>query len=326
MRSTLIALVLIVGSGQAALAQNGAWADKLFKGSLSHDFGNVPRGAKLSHRFAMTNIYAVDLEIVDVRVSCGCASAVPAVKVLKSRQTSYIDVLMDARKFTGPKSISIFVAVGPQYTSTATLTVTANSRADVVFNPGQISFGVVSKGAAPKQSVDVEYAGVLDWKITEVVNSAGLDVSLSELYRRAGQVGYRVTVALKPDIAVGQLRQDLQLKTNDKVSPVLSVLVEANVQATLTVAPNIVAMDTLKVDEEKTQRVVVRGNKPFKILGIDGLGDGVTAQVPAATAAVHFLTIKYRPAKAGSLKKQLTIRTNLDNNTASVSVEANVTE
>jgi hypothetical protein len=328
MRHALLALALAATSAATAAAQTTAWADKLFKGNLSHDFGNVPRGAQLAHRFPLTNIYAVDLQIINVRTSCGCATATPAVRLLKSRQTSYIDVTMDARKFTGPKNISVYITVGPEYTSTATLRVSANSRADVVFNPGQISFGIVSRGDSPKQTIDIEYAGVLPWKITEVVKDAApLDVTFAELYRRSGQVGYRVTVALKDSAPAGPLRHELQLKTNDRASPLLTVLVEATVQAALSVAPAVVAMDTLKVGESKTQQVVVRGNKPFRIVAIDGQGDGVSAVLPSAAAAVHRVTIKCEPAKAGALSKQLTIKTDLDKDaTATVTVEATVTE
>jgi len=328
MKNTVLALLLIAGGAQAALAQTGAWADKLFKGHLSHDFGNVPRGSKLTHRFAMTNIYAVDLQIVEKRVSCGCASVSLGTTLLKSKQTSYIDVFMDARKFTGPKSIDIYITVGPEFTSTATLKISANSRADVVFNPGQIDFGITAKGATAKQTVEVEYAGVLDWKITEAVGAPNLSVTLAEMYRRTGQVGYKVTVALKPDAPAGKLKQELQLKTNDKASPVLAVLVEANIQSPLTVAPTVVALETMKVNEQKSQRVVVKGNtnKAFKILGVDGAGDGIIVAAPTTAATVHFLTIKCQPAKTGKLKKQLTIRTDLDNATATVTVEADVTD
>jgi hypothetical protein len=328
MRKAIVALVLVAVSSPAALAQTTAWADKIFKGITSHDFGSVPRGAQLSHRFYLTNIYAVELQIVNVRTSCGCVTVTPATKVLKSKETSYLDVSMDARKFTGAKSISIYITVGPEYTSTATLKVSANSRSDVVFNPGEVNFGVVGKGEPAKQNIDVEYAGVLPWQITEVVKTnAPLDVDLIELYRRPGQVGYRLVVTLKPSAPAGSFKHELQLKTNDRVSPVLPVLVEATVQANLTVAPNVVAMDEMKVNEVKTQRVVVRGNKPFRILAVEGLGDGVTATVPRGTAQVHFLTIKCQPAKAGSLSKRLRIKTDLEReSSATVTVEAAVTQ
>jgi hypothetical protein len=326
MRRAIITLLLLAASTRPARAENKAWADKLFPEGIRHDFGSVPRGAQLSHRFPMTNIYAAELRIVNIRASCGCATVVPATKVFKSKQTSYVDVFMDARKFTGPKTVSVYITVGPEYTSTATLKVSANSRADVVFNPGQVSFGQVPKGQTARQTIDVEYAGTLPWKVTEVVKSgAPLDIVLTELYRRPGQVGYRVTVTMNADAPAGPFHHQIQLRTNDKESPLLPVLVEGTVQAPLTVVPAVVAMGDLQTNEVKTQRVVVRGNKPFRIVAIDGLGDGITAPLPSKTATVHFLTIQCQPAKAGALRKRLTIRTNLDNNaSAAITVEAKV--
>ena len=54
-----------------------------------------------------------------------------------------------------------------------------------------------------------------------------VDVTYEELYRRPGQVGYRIRATLKPDAAPGHLKQELTLKTNDPTSPTVPVLVEA---------------------------------------------------------------------------------------------------
>ncbi len=328
MRTAIVTLMLVLGSVPTARAQNSAWADKLFKGVTEHDFGNVPRGAQLHHRFYLTNIYAVDLQLINVRTSCGCVTATPATKVVRTKQTTYIDVNMDARKFTGAKAISIYVTVGPEYVSTATLKVSANSRADVVFNPGQINFGVVAKGQKAQQVIDVEYAGVLAWQVTEVsAGTAPLDVALAELYRRPGQVGYRLTVTLKPEAPAGQLKYELHVKTNDKLSPVLPVLVEATVQAALSVSPTLVALDRVKVNEARTQKVIVRGNKPFRILAVAGQGDGVSAAFDRATTTMHIVTVTFRPAMPGSVSKPLQIKTDLDGQTsATVTVEATAAE
>jgi hypothetical protein len=331
MRNAIVALILVAGSGGPVLAQEPtAWADKLFQGAASHDFGNVPRGAQVSHRFYLTNIYAVDLQIVNIRKSCGCVTVTPAPDFarsgLKSKETSYLDVVMDARKFTGPKAITIYVTVGPEFSSTATLKVRANSRADVVFNPGQVNFGLVSRGQAPTKTIDIEYAGVLDWKIIEVIsNSAPFDVTYSSLYRRPGQVGYRVKVTLKRNAPAGQLKHELQLKTNDKVSPLLPVLVEATVQAALSVTPNVAALGRLKVNELKTMRVVVRGTRPFRITGVEGAGGGVTIGVPQRSAQVHYLTVKCKPTTAGAVRRSITILTDLGHeSSAQFTVEADV--
>jgi hypothetical protein len=296
----------------------------MFGGTTSHDFGSVPRGAQLFHRFTITNIYAVPLEIVSTRASCSCATVTPSVTVLQPRQKASIEVTMDARRFTGPKTVSVYITVGPEYTSTATLQISANSRADVVFNPGQVSLGVVPRGQRPEQTIDVEYAGTLDWRITDVVKSATdpVDAVLQELYRRPGQVGYRLRVTLKADAPAGSLKHEVLLKTNDPASPVVPVLVEANVQASLTIAPGKVAFGNVKLGETITRRIQIRGNKEFRIQSVAGLGDDITVDLPATPATVHVLTLKYQPRQAGELRRQLTIQTDLsDQASGTVAVE-----
>jgi hypothetical protein len=319
-----LALALVALALMAVPARSQSWADKMFGGTTSHDFGSVPRGAQLFHRFTMTNIYAVPLEIVSARTSCGCATVTPSVKVLQPREKATIDVTMDAHRFTGPKTISVYVTVGPEYTSTATLQVSANSRADVVFNPGQVSFGVVPRGQRPVQSIDVEYAGKLDWRVTEVVKNTSdpVDAALEELYRRPGEVGYRIRVTLKADAPAGSLKHEVLLKTNDPASPVVPILVEANVQASLTIAPSTVAFGTVRLGETVTRRIQIRGNKEFRIQSIAGLGDDITVELPATAASVQVITLKYQPRQAGELRRQLTIQTDLsDQASGTVAVE-----
>src|ERR1700758_2623121 len=135
-----IAALFLLGATPVQAQQAQEWADKLFaKGGTTYNFGNVPRGALLSHEFTLTNIYAVPLEIIGTRVSCGCVTVKPATMVIQPKESTTVDVTMDGRRFIGPKTVKIYISVGPQYTSTATLEVSANSRADIVFNPGQVN-------------------------------------------------------------------------------------------------------------------------------------------------------------------------------------------
>src|SRR5262249_12532103 len=168
MRTAILALALVAVVAAAEPAQE-AWATKMFKEGTAHDFGNVPRGTQLFHRFTVTNIYAVRMEITSVHVGCDCVRATAAKRVLEPRETTTIDVNMDAKRFTGSKTVTIRVTVGPEYTSTAELKVTANSRTDIVFNPSQVSFGSVTAGQTPDQTIEIEYAGKLEFKVSEVV-------------------------------------------------------------------------------------------------------------------------------------------------------------
>ncbi len=329
MRKAVSALALVVTMTALVSAQAPEWADKLFaKDGTRHNFGTVARGAVLSHRFTMTNIYAVPLEITGTRASCGCVTIAPSVQKLQPRETAYVDVTMDARRFTGEKSVSIYISVGPQFTSTATLQVSANSRADVVFNPGQVSFTGVAAGQAPTQTIDVEYAGTLDWKITGIAeHSAPLETKLEEKYRQPGQVikaGYQLAVKLKPNAPAGTQRWELLLQTNDPATPTVPMMVEATILAPLTVAPNPARLPPAKVGVESPPFTVsIRGNnnRPFRILAVEGQGDGLTAEVAADAKPTHLIKLKWTPMQPGDLRRELRIKTDIDGATVSVPVE-----
>jgi len=349
MRNAVLALGLVILSAGRVAAQ-AAWADKLFlaKGTTSQDFGTVANGAQLKHRFVIKNIYKVPMEISKITVSCGCvtwtvsdnlAKGVPAngpgpFNALQPNEEGYIDINMNARLFRGPKNVKINVTVGPQFISTATLEVSAVARQDVVFNPGTVDFGIVQAGQTPTQIIDVEYAGNLDWRISEVVKnaSAPFQVTVEELYRqqptrfRAGKVTYRFSVTLKANAAPGAFKQEMILKTNDPNSPTLTVAVDGTVQASLTVAPSIVQFGSLKVGDKMEKKVIVRGgSRPFRILGVDGLEGGLTVEVQNEAKTSHTLVIRYEPSAAVDLRKLLLIRTDLDRESVTITVEGNVT-
>jgi hypothetical protein len=89
------------------------------------------------------------------------------------------------------------------------------------------------------------------------------------------------------------------------------VLAEATVQAPLTVKPALLKLDDAKPGVAVSRRVNVFGSKPFKIVAIDGLGDGIQAEIPQKAATVHTLTFTCVPPAAGELKRQLQIRSDL---------------
>jgi len=330
----LAAMVLAVGAGSASsqtVESKQPWAQKLFQGVTAHDFGAVPRGTQLKYSLPMKNIWAVPIQITDISVGCNCVTATPSTRILQPHETGTLDIAMDGRRFTGTKNVTVKVSVGPEYISTALIRISAVARADVVLNPGEINFGVVPSGKTPTQVIDVEYAGNMDWRITEVVKNAAapINVTPQELYRQppsnfqAGKVGYRLTVVLKSDATPGSFKHELMLKTNDPASPVLPVVVEGNVQASLTVSPTLVRMGKVKVGQEKTFKVSVRADHPFQIVAVDGQGDGISAVLPAQSAQIHQLTLKCKPGQEGDLRKVLMIQTDMVPRTAvAVTVEA----
>jgi hypothetical protein len=328
MRKCVLALAVLAIATAAAPAQG--WAEKMFvDGQLSHNFGTVPKGAQLVHRFTVKNIWAVRLEITSIKSGCGCVSASATKRVLEPHETAVIEVRMDGRRFTGAKTVGVRVTVGPEYISSAELKISATSRADIVFNPGEVSFGTVTLGETPTQNINLEYAGNLPWQVSEVASKdLPYTTSLKELYRRPGQVGYRLAVTLKPDAPLGALKHDIFLKTNDPASPQVSVLVEANVQAPVTVSPSVLSLGTIKTDTPLIRRVVVRGNKPFRVTAVEGTGAGVelAAALAAAEAEVQLVTFKCQFDKPGPFKQELKIRTTLQNAPVVVTIDGSASK
>src|ERR1043165_9071549 len=199
MHKVVLALLGTCAFSSLATAQTGAWADKLFGGTTAHDFGVTPRGSQLKYAFKMTNIYKVPLDITNVRVSCGCVKADPSTMTIGPNETAQLNITMDARMFSGPKTVNVYVTVGPKYVSTATLTISANARGDVMFSPNEIDFGTIQLNQSKaSKSIDVEYTGTLvDWRVTEIQKhgSAPFELKVEELPKGPKGIirrGYRI--------------------------------------------------------------------------------------------------------------------------------------
>jgi len=323
-RKTWTALALAALLAPAARADG--WAEKMFADGTSHDFGTVAMGAQLFHRFTITNIYAVRMEITSITPGCGCVTAEAGKRVLEPNESTTLDVSMDASRFKGPKAVIVRVAVGPEFTSSADIKVSAVSRADVVFN-GDAAFGAVSRGKAVAKSVDVEYAGTLNWQIAEIVvgKDQPLEASATEWYRKPGKVGYHIKATLKADAPAGPLRELIYLKTNDPASPLVPLLVTADVRGSgLTATPAGLKLGGVKVGEAVVKKVILQSDdgKPFKVLGVDGLDDSVSlGAAPGEAAPAQAVTFKCQFRKPGDFRRELKIKTDLQDEPLTVIVE-----
>lgn len=340
---TVGALAQTKGTAQPAPAAQpvvAPWANKFFLPDIAtnreqtpppvivHNFGEVPHGTICAHKFTVTNIYDVPMQITEVRKSCTCLDAVPFTRPLQPNESAEFTVTMNAGKFVGFNAQTFYVTFGPRYVSTAVIRVQATSRTDVSINPGGVAFGTIAVGTRPSQSVSIKYSGKMrDWKLTEIAPVQGpFDVKATEVSRGGpfrGGVEYQVEVTLKSNARPGPVAEQLHIKTTDPAHPVVQVAITANIASPLELAPGKVRFETIAVGQSATQRVIVRAAKPFKILGVDGAGAGVTVELPATTAAlpVQFVTVKFDPTQSGRVARTLHIHTDLDGAIASLPVE-----
>jgi hypothetical protein len=328
MRRFVAAVVGTICLTTAIDAQEQPWGAKFFPDGVTHDFGKVAYGAQLSHEFKITNIYNVPFVVQDARVSCGCVSVKKPSGQFSPRDKVVLEANMDTRKAAmslQPKTVNIFVTLTsvPQnptdkvFSSVCTLTVRCNVQSNVVFNNDRLLFGVVNLGQTPTAFVDVENRMMPSWEITGVVDhNQPVDVKYEKIQPHQGVSAYRVLATLKPNAPAGEIKYEIQLKTNDPQTPVLTVLMEGIIQSSLIASPNNIDLGNVKVGEVVTGRVILRGpqGQAFKITKVEGAGDGISLKPPAQAAPGHLLKVEFIPGKEGKVTKTLTLVTDLPGN------------
>ncbi len=324
----LAPLLIAITTPTVGLAQapgtSPPWANKLFLPDIaknpsqaappvvSHDFGTVPHGTLCVHKFTLTNIYDVPMQVTNVVRSCGCLEAYAPQKVLQPGESAEFTVTMNTARFSGANAQTVHVTLGPTYVSTAVLRMSAVSRADVQLTPGQVNFGTVAQGSKAVQSVALEYSGrQRDWKVTGIVPPSGpLTVDFKETGRGwIGGAKYAVTVALKPDVPAGPLSEVVTLRTNDPAAPLVNVNVVGVVQAPLTLSTSVVRFEKVKLGTTVTHKVVVRAAGPFRLDPVSDDGDGIVVETFPAPAPVQVVTVKFTPTKMGGFRKEIPLRT-----------------
>ena len=257
-------------------AQN--WAERMFS-DLSHDFGNVARGADVKHVLTIENPYEETVRIVSIDKTCGCTQAQASQTEIGTHDSATIEVAMDTRKFMNEKKSNVIVtlaftnASGLTAQETVRVPIRAYIRTDVVVEPGAASFGNVEVGQTDSRTLAVKYAGRADWAITGVeATSPYVNARLGErMVPAPGQVRYELDVTLAGDAPIGEIKDRLILRTNDGAGQTVPVLVTATVEPDIVVTPlsqGQVQLGRMRPGQTLRKTVVLRGKQPFEIAGI----------------------------------------------------------
>jgi hypothetical protein len=315
-RRFVLAGWVVAATALAAQAQGqGNWAEQMFV-ERSHDFGVVAKAAEVKYRFKVANIHKFQVHIAGARTSCGCASATPISATLQPGESAFVEVSMDTRRHQHKKNSNLIVTFDAPYYTEVYIPISAYIRTDVVLNPGAVGFGAVEQGKGAQQKVDIAYVGRSNWAIRDVrVNNEFIEAKIVENGRENGasgysHVNYTLSVSLKPSAPPGELRDQIQLVTDDLNSPLVPVLVQARVESDVTVIPALVTLGMLFPGNKKTVNVVVRGRKPFAIDKIECESDShaFSVRLPKDEKAVHVIPITITaPDAPGKISEIFTV-------------------
>ena len=307
----------ILLGAQAAPANADAWTDALFPESR-HDFGMVPRGAKVKHDFLLVNRLSEPITIVNLRPSCGCTSGRALSSTVAPGASTVIEAEMDTRNFVGLKATVLFVTLvtAGGREAEARLAVSSFILSDIVLNPGAIDFGTLRRGQPATQVLTIDRINRPDWRFTRMVSATkSLSAQLVETGRKEGSVSYSLSVSVKPDAPVGLLRDEIRLISNDAETPSIPVMVSGVIRGDLTAAPSVLSLGQVHSSAGAQGRFVVRSSRPFAIRSIEGAGDGFLTSSPDGTRqSTHVVTVAYKPdlgTTSGDIRRVFRVHTDL---------------
>jgi len=305
-------LVIVAGIWASGAANAGTWGDRLFD-ELSKDFGSVPRGPTLTHNFRVSNNTKNAVNISSLRVSCGCVSATALKGTLNPGEETSIVAKMDTTRFTGPKTVTIYIQFDQPNFDEVRLWVQANGRNDFALTPDTLAFGQVKRGTAPTSTVKVTFYGHADAKIVSAkAESNYVKPVITEVKRGDSEVVYNLTTKLRADTPVGKWYTDVWIKTNVPAMQQVRIPLTVEVESPLTVSPSVVTMGVIKANEDTQRRIIVRGAQPFRITQIKGVDASTAVDFNSKLAReVHVLTIKVKPGMSGKLDRVLRVITDL---------------
>ena len=306
----LVGLVVALAGAQANAQDAFKWARDMFE-KQDHNFGVVARGSDTRYRLKVTNKYVETVHISNVTTSCGCTAAKPSADTLASRESAYIELTMDTKKFQHQKDSSVTVVFDRPLYAEVRIPVHAYIRSDVVLTPGGAQFGPVSPGADAERKIDIAYAGRGSWKIKDVISkNPNVVAKVVETRRDSQYVNYNLLVSLKGTAPLGELRDQLTLVTDDGSNPYIPVMVEGRVEAEYTVSPELVSFGNVSPGEKKTVTVFVRGKTPFAIEKIEGEHnlDMFQYNLPKGTRQMQAVPLTFiAPKDEGSVNEEFSV-------------------
>jgi hypothetical protein len=302
-------ILLVFGVLAAAGSVRAGEAEKFFSERVK-DFGTVPYGPTLVHNFRITNTTAHPVSITGARVSCGCVSTSLQSNTLRPGESTYLIAHMDTKRFIGPKEVIVYVNFSNPYEE-VTLSVRANRNDNFSKSAEVLNMGQARKGAEGAGAIQVTMRNDPYFEIRDAASSTDYVKPAFKLVRRdRSEVVYEVSARLLSGLDTGTWTTDVLFNTSSPSLPSVRIPIVVEVVAPITATPSVVQFPVLKVGDRKEMSVVVKGDKPFKILDVKGGDDLITAKAEGTEARqAHVLRLVFEPHKAGDLSKTITVLT-----------------
>jgi hypothetical protein len=126
-------------------------------------------------------------------------------------------------------------------------------------------------------------------------------VGVRESLRQGGKVHYELDINLDETAPAGPIQSEITLHTNDLNIKSLSLSFTADVEATLSIQPNLLSLGSIGKQEEIKKLIRLKGAQPFKITGIESeTFDVSSTKLSEESKDMHLLSLAFSPKNAQS--------------------------
>jgi hypothetical protein len=235
MKSLVLATLLTVS---VSMAEEPGRIEVVGKDSI--DFGKYPAREKKVALYQIRNSGKGRLEILNIRKTCGCASAVCDKKVLETNETANVEVVILPNSIFGLYSKNTFVESSDPANKFLRLTVAGNSIPLIEVSPSmEINAGRIKTNTSCTQSFDLKATemGVL---LSELKTESNYKVETRLQQLTGGEGHYTLSMNLLPSTESGDFRCTMNIPvTTPSNHPPIKVLVTGRIGTELSAVPGI---------------------------------------------------------------------------------------
>jgi hypothetical protein len=242
--------------------------------AITHDFGVISDEREVETKFKFTNNGTAEMEIVDLKGSCGCTVPQLAKKTYKPGESGEVTVRFNPNNRRGKQHTAVTVTTNVPDKATVMLNVQSEVKPVVLTEPQVASIGQIERGQGGKATLTIT-SRKLDLEITQVTpNDAKVTAVVGAKVQAELEgekvVQFPIEVTIAPDAPVGPVQTQCTVRTNDPART-FNFMALGEVLGTVKAEPQRVTLGGLAAgaDINTSFRISPRTGAAFKVLGVE---------------------------------------------------------
>lgn len=196
------------------------------------DFGDIQEGDRPTHVFSFKNETETIMQIIKVRVPCGCAETKVEKAELNPGIKTKFDIKLDSKGRRGKIKKALYLLTNNKKVPMVKYIVTANIKpkpAPVCSAPSVVKAGKMKPNETKEVSFEIKNNGVLDLIVDKKVIATSVKLKTGFPVTIPPGEKQTIEIAVTTPSYEGKFRDNLLFKTNDNAKSDLWILVTADV-------------------------------------------------------------------------------------------------